>query len=87
MGLDWKNAGDGIFEQRFLAHWSQKDLADTAGVSQTTICRAERGQCRNFDTMLKIYRALGKTRGALHYRLTDDERQLELDIEYPVNAK
>lgn len=52
--------GEKIRELREKKHWSQKQLAKKAGVSETYIKRYERGEvCPSNQTMYKLAKALG----------------------------
>jgi transcriptional regulator with XRE-family HTH domain len=58
--------GERLKDLRFRAGLTQQELADRAGVTQTTVARIERNAVQpEVTTIRKLARALGKTPGDL----------------------
>jgi transcriptional regulator with XRE-family HTH domain len=58
--------GERLKDLRFRAGLTQQELADRAGVTQTTVARIERDAVQpEVTTIRKLARALGKTPGDL----------------------
>lgn len=49
-----------VFKAREAAGITQQELADKAGIPQTTVARIERGTNTSIETLTKIASALGK---------------------------
>jgi HTH-type transcriptional regulator / antitoxin HipB len=60
MAIDLKQMGRRVAASRTLRGWSQKELAEQAGLTQATVARVELGQKHRvaLDTLYKIAEAL-----------------------------
>ncbi|RUL67696.1 helix-turn-helix domain-containing protein [Dyella choica] len=74
-----RQVGERIRRQRMAFHWRQVDLAERAGVSESTIKAMEKGSAISSDNLLRLLLALGH--GADVLKMLDAPHYPNLDAQ------